>query len=188
MHTPHHKRPLTPFVSTPFIYYEAVPQDMAGRSLSLTLSAIILMVIGGWFIITSLLPILDIDLGYYSVTVSGAIFYLYFGLEFTNAELLQYLFPVLGVLGLVVGFLLLGGKGRGFGFIAYIVTLALAILGLITVFAFMGMSTGDEYWDFIAGALKSGNIIDALGAVFEPLLIAVASVFGIVMLMIGKSK
>jgi len=160
---------------------------MAGRSISIMFSAIILIIIGGWFIVASLLPIFEIDLGYYSITVSGAIMYLYFGLEI-DVQFLQWLFPVLGVLGFVVGFLLLGGKGRGFGLIAYLVTLILAVLGLLVVFAFMGVDTADGMWKYLVEALKSGDVIAALGYLLEPLLIILGSIFGLLMLLAGKTK
>jgi len=161
---------------------------MAGSSLSLKLSAIILILIGGWFIIAALLPLLDIDLGYYSITVSGAIMYLYFGLGIENAELLQWIFPVLGILGFVVGLSLLKGKGRGHGFLSYSVTLSLSILGLIVLFAFMGIDDATGYWEYISEAFKSDDIIAALGVVFEPLLIAAGSVVGLILLTLGKAN
>jgi len=159
---------------------------MTIRSVSLKLSAIILIVIGGWFIIASLLPILEIETGYESVTVGGAIMYLYFGLGI-DAEILYWLFPVLGVLSFAVGFLLLGGKGRGFGKILYSITLSLAVLGLIIIFAFIGIDTAEGMWGYISEAFKDADIIGALGIVLEPLLIVIGSVVGIILIMIGKA-
>lgn len=162
---------------------------MAGRSFSIILSALILIVIGGWFIITSLLPLLDIDVGgYYSVTTQGVIFYLYFSDIITDVKILQWIFPVLGVLGVLTGFMLLGGKGRGLGIVAYIVTLILAVLGIIVVFAFMGIDTLTGYWEYLKDAFTSGDIITALGYLLEPLLITVGSIIGLIAVLVGKTK
>jgi len=160
---------------------------MTERSLSITLSAIILIIIAGWFIIAGALPILGVDTGYDSITVGGAIMYLYFGFDI-DAQILYWLFPVLGVLGIIVGFLLLGGKGRGLGVISYLVTLALAALGLIVVFAFAGVDTATGMWGYISDAFKSADVIAALGYVLEPLLITVGSLLGLLFLVFGKRK
>ncbi|MCL1984657.1 MAG: hypothetical protein FWG58_04600 [Methanomassiliicoccaceae archaeon] len=160
---------------------------MAGRSFSIILSAFILVIIGGWFIIAALLPILGIETGYESITVAGAIMYLYFGYD-VDVQILYWLFPVLGLLGFFVGFRLFAGKGRGLGIIAYLVTLILSVLGLIVVFAFSGVDTAEGMWEYVIDALKSGDVVATLGYVLEPLLIAAGSAIGLLLLIFGKKE
>ncbi|MCL1904796.1 MAG: hypothetical protein FWG19_01560 [Methanomassiliicoccaceae archaeon] len=160
---------------------------MAGRSFSIILSALIILVIGGWFIIAALLPILEIETGYESITVGGAIQYLYFQFDI-DVRILLWVFPVLGLLGFFVGFRLFTGKGRGLGIIAYLVTLILSVFGLIVVFAFSGVDTATGMWEYVIEALKSGDVVATLGYVLEPLLIAAGSVIGLLLLLAGKME
>jgi len=161
---------------------------MAGSSLSIKLSAIILIIIGGWFIVAALLPMFEIYTDWVSPTVAFASRYLFFGGYIQDPNIIMWIFPVLGVLGFVVGFLLLGGKGKLFGIIAYIVTLVLAALGLLLIFGFMGESTIGGIWQTLIDAIKSGDILTTLSFLIEPLLIIVGSLFGLLMLLAGKTK
>jgi len=161
---------------------------MAGASFALKLSAIILIIIGGWFIVAALLPIYEIDIGWASPTVSFAGIYLYLSGYITNPDIIIWIFPVLGVLGFLVGFLLLSGKGRGLGFVAYSVTLTLSVLGAILIFGLMGVDTPSGVWETVVDAIQSGDILTTLSFLIEPLLIIVGSVVGMLMLMIGKAQ
>jgi len=161
---------------------------MAGASFALKLSAIILVIIGGWFIIAALLPMFEIYTDWVSPTVVFAGLYLYLSGYITNPDIIMWIFPVLGVLGFVVGFLLLSGKGRFFGFVAYCVTLTLAVLGALLIFGLLGVDTPAGIWETVIDAIQSGDILTTMSFLIEPLLIIVGSVVGTLMLMIGKAK
>jgi len=161
---------------------------MAGSSLSIKLSAIILIIIGGWFIVAALLPMFEIYTEWVSPTVAFASLYLYLSDFISDPNIILWIFPVLGVLGFLVGFLLLGGKGRILGFIAYGVTLSLAVLGILLIFGFMGVDTAAGIWETLVDAIKSGDILTTLSFLLEPVLIIAGSAVGMFMLMIGKTK
>jgi len=178
------------FLTEPDIFYIVTNRfrRMAGASFALKLSAIILVIIGGWFIVAALLPMFEIYTDWVSPTVVFASLYLYLSGYITNPDIIMWIFPVLGVLGFLVGFLLLSGKGRFFGFVAYGVTLTLAVLGAILIFGLIGVETPTGMWETVVDAIQSGDILTTLSFLIEPLLIIVGSVVGMFMLMIGKTK
>jgi len=161
---------------------------MAERSIALTIAAVILMIIGGWFIVAALLPIFDIYTGWVSPTVVFAGLYLYISGFITNPDIILWIFPVLGILGFLIGALLLKGKGRALGSLAYGVTLSLAVLGIILIFGLIGAGSVSEMWETVINAIQSGDILTTLSFLIEPLLIIVGSLIGMVMLMIGRTK
>ncbi|MCL2143348.1 MAG: hypothetical protein FWH44_03710 [Methanomassiliicoccaceae archaeon] len=153
-----------------------------------TLTALFLIIIGGWFIMNSLLPILDLG-DPFSLTVAAAIFFLYFGLDMTasQAELLYYLFPIVGTLSFIAGILLLTKNGRLMAKLMLMIITILSGLALILCFALMGIDVSDPEGTLgiFKSAFEDGDLVALLMPVAEILLILVASILGTIF-MIGR--
>lgn len=173
-----------------YLYAESNHGTMAGRSFSLLLSALILIAIGAWFIIATILPeFFEVETGYHSVTVDAA--FAYIDAKYAvDVRMLRWVFPMIGISAFFAGLSLLGGRGRIRGFIAFIATLAIAVMGLIFLFLMSGIAEGDlhGYWGFFRAAFTSGDIVGSLGYFLEPTLMAVGSVIGLLAVMIGKKE
>ena len=159
---------------------------MAGKSFSFILSAVMLIIIGGWLIIAGLLPIIGIDLGYYSTTVVAVSVYIMLETGI-YAYFMWYIYPLVGALAFVTGLMLFKGKGKGLGIILYLITLVLAVLGVLFMFKLAGYTSGDEIWEFFKNALNSGDILAAIGILLEPILIILGSALGLLLLIAGKA-
>ena len=152
-----------------------------------TLTALFLIVIGGWFVMNSLLPILDLG-DSFSLTVAASAFYLYIKLEMTAemAKLFYYLFPIIGALSFIAGIALLSKKGRVFSKVMLFVLLAVSVMALIFCFALMGCSDPNSFLGMFKDSFESGSLTDLLRPIAEPLLIFFAALFGTIF-MFGKS-
>jgi hypothetical protein len=154
---------------------------MAGNSFPLKFAALVLIIVGAWFIMATILTNWEI-VDYNSLTVTGASAYLWVKFDIDLETLFYVIFPMIGMMAVSAGIHLLFGKRRFLGLIMTIVMMVAVGMTLIMIFSDL-----DGILGFLGDAFESGDIVAALKPLAEPLLIFVFAVISFIMLIIGKT-